>query len=82
MESVDDDSSKVCPSLYYPGTGQNQAESPELSRRPPQKCTRAPCFSAARGAGSARWVTPQPRDCVSMCDVLHVSLHLRLSIPH
>ena len=65
--------------LYY---GQNQAESPELSRRPSPKCTRAPCFSAARGAGSARWVTPQPRDCVSMCDVLHVSLHLRLSIPH
>ena len=39
-------------------------------------------FSAARGAGSARFLTPQPRDRVSMCDVLHVSLHLRLSIPH
>ena len=47
-----------------------------------QKCARAPCFSAARGAGSARWMTPQPRDFVHMCDVIHVSLHLRLSIPH
>ena len=59
----------------------NQSPSPKLSDDC-RKSTRAPCFSAARGAGSARWVTPQPRDCVSMCDVLHVSLHLRLSIPH
>ena len=64
--------------LYPP----ESSASPELSRRLSQKFTRAPFFSAARGAGSARWVTPQPRDCVSMCDVLHVSLHLRLSIPH
>ena len=64
--------------LYPP----ESSASPKLSRRLSQKFTRAPFFSAARGAGSARWVTPQPRDCVSMCDVLHVSLHLRLSIPH
>ena len=64
------------PHLYY---------YPRINRLRPNFQTtvaRAPCFSAARGAGSARWVTPQPRDCVSMCDVLHVSLHLRLSIPH
>ena len=48
--------------LYPP----ESSASPELSRRLSQKFTRAPFFTAARGAGSARWVTPQPRDCVSV----------------